>query len=172
VRLIHWHGITQTMNIQLVVMAAAMVILASAVPAPASQVISAYVTFYGFDDNDDGDPGNTGTDIISNPILHETANEDLGTYDRPGTLATDLEFLAAGTRVYVPALKRYYIMEDTCRPCEKDWKKKKKPHVDLYLSGTGAKLAECEDRLTMERAVIIIDPPSDLPVKEGPACAQ
>jgi 3D (Asp-Asp-Asp) domain-containing protein len=153
----------------LAVTAAAMVATPSAMPDGAPQVVSAYVTFYGFDDNDDGNPTHTGTDVISHPTLHQAADEDLGTFDRPGTLAADLNFIAPGTRVYVPALKRYYIMEDTCRPCTKDWKQGK-PHVDLYLSGTGAKLAKCEDRLTMESAVIIINPPADLPVQEGPAC--
>jgi hypothetical protein len=159
------------MKTWLAVTAAAMVVSASAMPVGAAQVVAAYVTFYGFDDNDDGNPSNTGTDVISHPTLHQTAHEDLGTFDRPGTLAADLDFLAAGTRVYVPVLKRYYIMEDTCRPCIKHGKQGR-PHVDLYLSGTGAKLAQCEDRLTMEMAVIIVDPPRDLPVKEGSACDQ
>lgn len=149
---------------------ATLVALMSALPAAAaSQVVSAYVTFYGFDDNDDGDPSNTGTDIVSHPSLHQGANEDLGTFERPGTLAADIDFLTPGTKVYVPALHRYYIMEDTCRECSVHWKKKK-PHVDLYVSGTGRELAECEERLTMESAVIIIDPPPGLPVKEGSAC--
>src|SRR4029077_11757940 len=72
----------------------------------AQEVVSSYVTFYGFDDNDDGNPTHLGTAIISNASIHGFANEALGTYDRPGTLATDEGFLAPGTRVYVPALQR------------------------------------------------------------------
>jgi hypothetical protein len=135
----------------------------------AQEVVSSYVTFYGFDDNDDGNPTHLGTGIISNATLHGFANEDLGTYQRPGTLATDANFLTPGTKVYVPALERYYVMEDTCVECSEDWSQSK-PHVDLYVSGTGPELAECEDQLTMERAKIIIDPPPDLPVKTGSAC--
>ena len=135
----------------------------------AQQVISSYVTFYGFDDNDDGNPAHLGTGIISNASIHGFANEDLGTYERPGTLATDESFLAPGTIVYVPALQRYYVMEDTCVECSDDWSQNKR-HVDLYVSGTGPELAACEDRLTMESATIVIDPPSDLPVKTGTAC--
>ena len=53
------------------------------------EVVSSYVTFYGFDDNDDGDPTHLGTDVISSAAIHTRADEDLGTYEKPGTLATD-----------------------------------------------------------------------------------
>lgn len=135
----------------------------------AEEVVSSYVTFYGFDDNDDGDPTHLGTDVISSAAVHSGANEDLGTYERPGTLATDANFVAPGTKVYVPTLERYYVMEDTCVECSKDWLQSK-PHVDLYVTGTGPELATCEDRLTKESTNIIIDPPPDLPVKTGSAC--
>ncbi len=135
----------------------------------AQEVVSSYVTFYGLDDNDDGNPSHLQTDAISNASVHRSADEDLGTYDRPGTLATDKNFLAPGTRVYVPALERYYVMEDTSVECSKDWSRDKL-HIDLYVSGAGPGLAACEDRLTMERTDIIIDPPSNLPVRAGSAC--
>ena len=135
----------------------------------AAQTIFSYVTFYGFDDNDDGNPSHTGTSVISNPSVHKVATEDLGTYAHPGTLAADKNFLPPGTIVYVPALKRYYVMEDTCRECSQDWKKNK-AHIDAFVSGTGPALAACESRLTMEKAKIIIDPPRNLPVKQGSAC--
>src|SRR4029077_13788554 len=82
-----------------------------------NEVVLSYVTFYGFDDNDDGDPTHLGTDVISSAAIHTRADEDLGTYERPGTLATDEHFLTPGTMVYVPALQRYYVMEDTCVEC-------------------------------------------------------
>ena len=132
-------------------------------------MVSSYVTFYGFDDNDDGSPAHLGIDVISRALVHSRANEDLGTYERPGTLATDANFLTPGTKVYVPALERYYVMEDTCVECSEDWSKNKL-HIDLYVSGTGPELAACEDRLTMKSTKIIIDPPPDLPVKPGSAC--
>jgi 3D (Asp-Asp-Asp) domain-containing protein len=125
----------------------------------AQEVVSSYVTFYGLDDNDDGNPSHLQTDAISNASVHRSAE----------TLATDKNFLAPGTRVYVPALERYYVMEDTCVECSKDWSRDKL-HIDLYVSGTGPGLAACEDRLTMERTDIIIDPPSNLPVRAGSAC--
>jgi 3D (Asp-Asp-Asp) domain-containing protein len=135
----------------------------------AQEVVLSYVTFYGFDDNDDGNPTHLGTDVISSAAVHSRANEDLGTYERPGTVATDANFVTPGTKVYVPTLERYYVMEDTCVECSEDWLQSK-PHVDLYVSGTGPELGACEDRLTMESTKIIIDPPPDLPVKAGSAC--
>ena len=135
----------------------------------AEKVVSSYVTFYGFDDNDDGNPTHLGTDVISHAAIHGSAEEDLGTYERPGTLATDPNFLTPGTKVYVPALKRYYVMEDACVECTGDWLQGKL-HIDLYVSGTGPDLAACEDRLTMESTKIIIAPPPNLPVKSGSAC--
>ncbi len=99
-----------------------------------NEVVLSYVTFYGFDDNDDGNPTHLGTDVIAHATVHDSANEDLGTYERPGTLAADVGFLSPGTKVYVPALERYYVMEDTCRECSEDWLQSK-PHIDLYVSG-------------------------------------
>ena len=37
----------------------------------AQEVVSSYVTFYGFDDNDDGNPAHLGTGIISS-TPHQT----------------------------------------------------------------------------------------------------
>lgn len=138
------------------------------VPSRSEEVLT-YVTFYGFDDNDDGNPEHRGTDAISHAVVHTSANEDLGTYEQPGTMAADKHFLSPGTKVYVPAVQRYYVVEDTCAECSRDWVRKKL-HVDLYVSGSGEKLAKCEDRLTMKAAKIIVSPPDDLPVKQGSAC--
>jgi hypothetical protein len=62
----------------------------------AQEVVSSYVTFYGFDDNDDGNPTHLGTGVISHAAIHGSAEEDLGTYESPGTLATDVNFLTPG----------------------------------------------------------------------------
>ncbi|MGC1179040.1 MAG: hypothetical protein ACLQF1_19590 [Methyloceanibacter sp.] len=134
-----------------------------------TQEWSTYVTFYGFDDNDDGNPAHRGTSAISHAVVHTSADEDLGTYDQPGTMAADKHFLPPGTKVYVLAVRRYYVVEDTCVECSEDWLRKK-PHVDLYVAGSGERLAECEDRLTMKATKIIVSPPAGLPVKQGSAC--
>lgn len=72
-------------------------------------------------------------------------------------MATEKHFLAPGTKVYVPAVRRYYVVEDTCVECSEDWRRNK-PHVDLYVSGSGKKLAECEDRLTIKSAPRLVSP--------------
>jgi hypothetical protein len=87
---------------------------------------------------------------------------------KAGTMAADKHFLAPGTKVYVPAV-RPYVVEDTCVECSEDWRRNK-PHVDLYVSGSGKKLAECEDRLTIKSAKIIVTPPPGIPVKQASAC--
>ncbi len=70
------------------------------------------------------------------PAFTPVATEDAGTYDRPGTLASDKRLIAAGTVVYIPALQRYYVMEDTCRECIRNWSNDK-AHVDVvFVSGT------------------------------------
>ena len=69
---------------------------------PQHEVVLSYVTFYGFDDNDDGNPTHLGTDVISHASVHDSANADLGTYERPATQAADVGFLSPGTKVYVP----------------------------------------------------------------------
>jgi hypothetical protein len=68
-----------------------------------TQEWSTYVTFYGFDDNDDGNPAHRGTGAILHAVVHTSADEDLGTYDQPGTMAADKHFLPPGTKVYVLA---------------------------------------------------------------------
>lgn len=128
-----------------------------------------FVTFYGYDDNDDGN-GHYGTAEISHPSVHLIATEDLGTYDQPSTFATDERIVAPGTRIYVPRLHKYYVMEDTCRECTDDANKGKQ-HVDLYIGGNtqlqGQPLKQCETALTAEpfTDVIILNPISGLPVQ-------
>ena len=36
-----------------------------------NEVVLSYVTFYGFDDNDDGNPTHLGTDVISHASVHD-----------------------------------------------------------------------------------------------------
>src|ERR1700676_3461240 len=92
-----------------------------------------YLTFYGYDDNDDG-KGHYNVSIISDPSRHQKATEDLGTYDQPSTFATDYTILKAGTLIYIPKLIKYYIMEDTCVECTND-AHTGKTRIDLYIGG-------------------------------------
>lgn len=132
-----------------------------------------YVTFYGFDDNDDGE-GHYGNAVISDGVIHKLATEDLGTYTHPSTFATDYRVLKRGTKIYVPKVRKYYIMEDTCAPCTEDMNKGKK-HVDLYIGGhsklQGHPLIDCENDLTSDAEytdTIIVNPSPNYPVSSEP----
>jgi len=49
-------------------------------------------------------------------------------------------------------LKKYFIMEDECQECIRDWKKKQSYHFDLWMgpdyATPGPELITCEDALT------------------------
>ena len=78
--------------------------------------ITAYVT--GYDHYDNTPPGSV---IISNPVLHRVAG-GTGTYQDPITVAVghsiingrDILDWPSATRFYIPNLRRYFIVEDTC----------------------------------------------------------
>lgn len=100
------------------------VILAAAIPATfmasAGAVtqtnLNAYTTGYSYFDNTP--PGSAS---ISHPVLHKKAGGK-GTYADPVTVAVghsiingkDVLDYKAGTRFYIPNLRKYFIVEDTC----------------------------------------------------------
>lgn len=139
-------------------------------PSGTGQTISnVLITFYGFDDNDDGF-GHYGNAVISNPGLHSIATEDLGTYDRPSTFATDIRLFKPGSRIYIPKFRKYYVMEDTCRACTEDYDHGEK-HIDLFIGSNtqlqGSGLYDCQDFLTGDAqfdSVVILNPGPTWPV--------
>lgn len=92
---------------------------AAATPAPKT-IKTAYTTGYTWFDNTP-----RGSAEISNPILHKQAG-GTGTYEDPITIAVghsivtrngkrvDVLDYPAGTRMYVPNVRRYFIVEDSC----------------------------------------------------------
>ncbi|KAJ3289797.1 hypothetical protein HK104_007230 [Borealophlyctis nickersoniae] len=91
------------------------------------------VSFYGFDDNTNESGDGFGGDVIAYPGLgpkkHARAKEGTGAFDDPITLASDPDKFAPGTIIYVPYVKKYYIMEDDCTECIEE----SAPHVDLWM---------------------------------------
>lgn len=100
---------------------------AAAAPSPATStsagatetghvVTTAYTTGYGYWDNTPA-----GSSEVSHPVLHKTAG-GTGTWADPVTVAVghsiiggaDILDYPAGTRLYVPNLQKYLIVEDTC----------------------------------------------------------
>jgi hypothetical protein len=144
--------------------------------ARASSSLNMLTTLYGWDDN--SPPGCA----IAYPYIHQCAG-GAGTYADPTTFATDSSELAPGTIVYVPALYRYFIMEDDCAECDQDWTGQGPDggpdyhHIDLWAGGASGDdataLFNCEDYWTSNGQVpVLVNPPSNEPVansgKGGP----
>ena len=139
--------------------------------------LSAYVTGYSYWDNTPA-----GSSQISNPVIHKTAG-GTGTYSDPITLAVghsiingkDILDYPAGTKFYLPYLKKYTIVEDTCGdgstpqngPCHTGYQ----GHVwiDLYVDGSNVSSAvanACMDNITDVHS-IIENPGANYPVVVG-----
>src|SRR6478735_2193221 len=89
---------------------------ASALPVARTAVPDTYITAYTWYDNTpEGSPD------ISHPVLHRKAG-GTGSYADPVTIAVghslatgrDVLDFPAGTRIYLPHVRRYFIVEDTC----------------------------------------------------------
>ncbi|WP_337061973.1 hypothetical protein [Kineococcus sp. G2] len=132
-----------------------------------------------------------GSSVISHPVVHEVAG-GTGSYDDPVTLAVghdlssglDVLDLPAGTRVYVPHVRRYFVVEDTCGdgpapqdgPCHQGrdvdgtgstlW-------LDLWLGGQGGAAADvqaCARTVTSSGGAlhrVVVDPRPDYVVAAG-----
>lgn len=109
--------------------------------------------------------------IVSAPILHKQAGGQ-GTFTDPITVAVhggigDMDF-PAGTKFYLPSVKRYVIVEDTGAspaPSGTDG------HLDMWIGGEGGTREAtdaCMNRFTSTDATAIINPPPGLPVLPGP----
>ncbi|WP_051366962.1 CBM35 domain-containing protein [Hamadaea tsunoensis] len=146
-------------------------------PAYAATTQQTFITFYGWYDNTP--PGGD----IAYPKIHSTAGGK-GTYADPITFATSTAELPAGKIVYVPRVKKYFIMEDGCEECSADWSGQgpnggpNLRHIDLWLGGQGGSAfdaIDCEDALTHYNAdgtpvlePVIVDPPNNETVDNTP----
>jgi hypothetical protein len=131
----------------------------------APKTLHGLITCYGFPDN--SPPGNG----IAFPILHSGAGGH-GTVADPITFATDQSEHKPGTRVYVTALQKYFIMEDECVACDDDWNNGHHRHIDLWVNSDRhsnvSKLLACEDKLTQDSGTFIVNPASNLTVNSTP----
>ena len=156
------------------------------VPQPTSNevFIKAYTTAYTYWDNTP--PGSAD---ISHPILHSKAG-GTGTYANPITLAVghsiisgkDILDYPAGTKFYIPNVRRYFIVEDTCGdggspqngPCHTGYPLGTTTWVDMWIdgqSGSSSAANSCAENLTDGNGVahtIIKNPASNYVVVSGP----
>src|SRR5882762_7137241 len=121
-----------------------------AAPARAATTQQTWLTFFGWWDNTppSGD--------IAHPVIHNSAG-GTGTFANPITLATATQEMPVGTKVYVPRVKKYFIMEDDCQECQADWTGHGPDggpglrHIDLWVGGQHGSPFDsinCEDALT------------------------
>jgi 3D (Asp-Asp-Asp) domain-containing protein len=126
-------------------------------------------TFYAAIDNDP--PGSLNIAYPAPQGRHTHAG-GIGTYADPITLAADVRWLPAGTRVYAPRWRKYYIMEDECVECEADWSSRRFHHVDLFMPPSlKAGVLACENAATRDQAendIIILNPDPNRPVDPTP----
>ena len=127
---------------------------------------TAYVTGYSIYDN--SPPGTA----ISNPVLHRGAG-GIGTYADPTTVAVGIvnngPMIAAGTRFYIPNLRRYFMVEDTCASCATHVPSGAAFWIDVYVDGstTSTSAADsCMNAITANWKVIQ-NPASNYAVVSG-----
>ena len=126
--------------------------------------LSGRVTFYSAPDNNP--PGSRKISFPGSSPRHARAG-GTGTYEDPQTFASAYpKIYPAGTKIYVPRMQRYYVMEDLCDCSHGEY------HVDLWLepSGTDSQILSCEKALTAanRKETIIKDPDPNQPVNLTP----
>lgn len=139
-------------------------------PASARMAVpNTYITAYTwFDNTPEGSPS------ISNPVLHKQAG-GTGTYADPVTIAVghslatgqDVLDFPAGTRIYLPDVRRYFIVEDTCGdgptpedgPCHDMGGRHRgaSSWLDIWIGGEGQSASfvkSCTNQVTGVRAAV------------------
>ena len=145
-------------------------------PAAAQTNVKAFMTLYGYADN--SPPGT----VIAHPCIHSSAG-GTGTYADPITFATDVNELGWCQIIYVPYMQRYFIHEDECSECDRDWNAQHLYRFDMWAGGDASSrhqperkaLRLCESTWTRANSVsdpnnptIVVDPPANLPVTPAP----
>jgi hypothetical protein len=156
-------------------------------------LLNVYVTWYGFNDNSCQVETDHSCNTIAFPksdgfpTMHEIGTEGDGSYANPGTFATaasddgTMAEIAPGTLIYIPYVRKYFIMEDQCAECGDEWAQKMAYHVDVWMGPSygsdNTALMGCEDTMTlgdgtfMGTGTIIVNPAADLPVEPTPLFA-
>jgi hypothetical protein len=150
----------------LFVLGISLIVLLALSPAfAAPKTLHGLITLYGFPDN--SPPGNG----IAFPIIHSGAGGK-GSNADPITFATAPAEHKPGTRVYVTAFQKYFIMEDECVACDGDWANGHHRHIDLWTNSNAhsnfSKVIACEDTLTQSNGTFILNPATNLKVSSKP----
>jgi hypothetical protein len=154
-----------------------------------------FITWYGFNDNSCQVESQHNCNTIAFPksdgwpVRHNIATEGKGTFDDPNTFAASANdnggdnesgsgaTIKPGTKIYVPEVRKYFVMEDSCLECTNEWNSHHSHHVDLWMGpsvgSANQPLMDCEDKLTIGdtnhgTGTIIVNPPSTLTVDTNP----
>lgn len=140
------------------------------VAAPGETLVpDTFITAYSWYDNTP--PGSA---TISNPVLHDLAG-GTGTYEDPVTIAVghsretgkSVLDVPAGTRIYLPDVRRYFIVEDACGdgpnpelgPCHAGMEDHGDASlwIDMWIGGEGESksfVADCALKVTGVRTAV------------------
>jgi hypothetical protein len=151
-------------------------------PVPAPHPVQMYSTFYSWWDNTP-----PGSPEISNPVIHTVADGD-GSWANPVTVAVghsiingrDILDFAPGIKFYVPNIRKYLIVEDTCGdgptpqngPCHTNVDEPGYPQIDIWLDGrtdtanNHKKSNDCMDKLTRV-GLVVTNPRNNYAVVKG-----
>lgn len=144
--------------------------------------VTVYLTFYGYNDNSGATENQHGSADIAYPknagypTPHNLATEGKGTYTDPVTFAArdnDQKTFPIGSVIYVPLVRKYFVMEDQCGDNDPQGCLHGSHHVDLWLGPQSASdstaLGNCEDNSTPSGTVkVVINPSSTLTVDTTP----
>lgn len=135
----------------------------------AATVLKVYITFYAAYDND---PAGSRDIAYPGPAPRHRQAGGTGSYADPLTLAGVKAWLPVGTIVYVPSLRKYYVMEDQCASAGRAWTQRRFHWVDLYMSSSvNSRVVTAEEEATWDEAenrLIILNPSPDYPTDLTP----
>ncbi len=171
------NAITQSASSKSLTTSPASVVQSTLSPRNAETAFNIYLTGYSYWDNTP--PGSA---EISKPVIHRKAGGK-GTYSDPITIAVGHTIIGnrqtldfkAGTRFYLPNLRKYAIVEDVCGdglnpqdgPCHTG--RNGLPWLDIYVDGSSSRsgdATQCARRITAVQQ-IIMNPGRDYPVVSG-----
>jgi 3D (Asp-Asp-Asp) domain-containing protein len=136
---------------------------------PTLELTDQFITFYGFNDNDPAGRAIAYPNTRNSTTIHRQAG-GIGTYNDPITFASDPTEWPIGTRVYLPYLQKYFIMEDYCAGCVENWSSGRN-HIDLWMESNGnfsSELIKCQYSWTRATEVTEINPPPGRTVNPAP----
>lgn len=134
-------------------------------PAPTNSAnsLTVYVTYYGWPDNDPAGTAIAYPKVDGYPTIHNGAG-GIGTFNDPITFAAKVGRFPVGTKIYVPYIKKYVILEDTCASCTTNW-------IDIWMESDGNntnKVIACEEYWTKENQLVEVNPPAGREVSTLP----